>query len=486
MKKHSPNNLPRLSLTGIRSYLLLLTACGCVFSAASAVSADRALDRSQTLLKGLQAEASFYDKARACQQAGEFGTAELVSALAALLADEKLSAYARSGLENIPDPSAAAALRNALKTLKGDVLCGVINSLGTLRDEQAVAVLQKLAADPKSGVGKEAYLALGMIANERAVKTLLHSLESPSADCRAHAASGCLLAAQHLRQTGETDEARKLYDAVLAAEIPSCFKSGAVYGAIVSRKSEGVAFLVDQLISSEPEIRKGARFAAQDFPKSEVAEALCKALDKTSAEQKSLIQTTLQQIYYKPLITGKRFQGWEGDTKKSFQMEDGAIVGGTLKEKIPRNEFLATTREYTNFILRAECKLAGDACNAGIQFRTQRIPNHHEVKGYQADMSMGQDGGYWGKLYDESRRNKTLGKSINRSEMIKQLKTDGWNQYEIRCEGQRIQLFVNDIQTLDYTEEDASIPLHGLIAVQIHSGLPSQAWYRNIQIVELP
>ncbi len=453
--------------------------------AAQAATIDPA--RSQALLKTLNSpNASFYDKARACQQSGEFGTAELVPVLAKLLSDEKLSDYARSGLENIPDPSASAALRSALGTLKGGLLVGVINSLGVMRDEKAVPALQKFVTDPKSGVSKEAMLALGRIANESAVKTLLQTLNSDSAESRACAASGSLLAAQHKMEIGKAAEARKLYQAVNAADIPATYKAGAVCGMIVSRKSEEPAFLVQQLISADAEVRKTARLAAQDFSDKAVARALCTVLNNESAEKQALIQEVLQSLYYKPLITGKRFQGWEGDTKKSFSMKKDCIVSGDLNNPIPRNEFLATKREYTNFILRAECKLLGEKCNAGIQFRTQRIPNHHEVKGYQADMSTGEDGGYWGKLYDESRRKKLLGETLNRQEMIKSLNPDDWNQYEIRCEGKRIQLFVNGIQTLDYTEADKSIPQFGIIAVQIHSGPPNQAWYRNIKIVELP
>src|SRR3954467_15020371 len=79
------------------------------------------------------------------------------------------------------------------------------------------------------------------------------------------------------------------------------------------------------------------------------------------------------------LWDGKTFKGWEGDTNKTFRIQDGAIVGGTMKEKIPRNEFLCTTRNYTNFVLTLKFKLIGEGSNAGIQCRTKRIPNHHEV-----------------------------------------------------------------------------------------------------------
>jgi hypothetical protein len=209
------------------------------------------------------------------------------------------------------------------------------------------------------------------------------------------------------------------------------------------------------------------------------------ALKGESTNAQLRVQAAIEESAFHPLFNGKTFSGWEGDTTNSFHIEEDAIVGGNLQNKIPRNEFLATTRCFTNFILRAECKLLGP-CNAGIQLRTQRIPNHHEVSGFQADMSVGKDGGYWGKLYDESRRNRILGVSENHAQMLERLKADDWNQYEIRCEGPRIQLFLNGMRTLDYTEIDPAIPLFGIIAVQIHAGPPSEAWYRTISIAELP
>ena len=152
------------------------------------------------------------------------------------------------------------------------------------------------------------------------------------------------------------------------------------------------------------------------------------------------------------LFDGKTFKGWEGDLK-IFRIEKEAIVGGTLKEKIVRNEFLCTKKTYKNFILKLEVKLlGGPKANAGIQIRTKRIPNHHEVSGYQADMGQG----WWGSLYDESRRRTTLAKAD--SAVIKKvLKPGEWNRYEIRCEGKRIRLFINGVQTVDYSWYESSI-----------------------------
>ncbi|HEV3024517.1 MAG TPA: DUF1080 domain-containing protein, partial [Pirellulales bacterium] len=70
--------------------------------------------------------------------------------------------------------------------------------------------------------------------------------------------------------------------------------------------------------------------------------------------------------------------------------------------------------------------------------------------------------------------------------VAKVLKRDDWNDYRIRCQGKRIQLWINGLQTVDYTEPDDSLEQRGLIGLQIHGGPPSEAWYKEIMIEELP
>ena len=182
------------------------------------------------------------------------------------------------------------------------------------------------------------------------------------------------------------------------------------------------------------------------------------------------------------LFNGKDFSGWEGDTAKTWKIEDGAIVGGSLETVVPRNEFLCTTKSYGDFELKVVFKLTGDKAkaNAGVQFRTKRIPNHHEVSGYQADV--GQD--YWGALYDESRRNKVLARPA-KAEVEKLIKHDDWNEYVIRCEGPRIRLWLNGTQTVDYTEPDDKIDRSGIIGLQVHGGGKTKVYYKDITIKEL-
>ena len=186
------------------------------------------------------------------------------------------------------------------------------------------------------------------------------------------------------------------------------------------------------------------------------------------------------------LNDGKSFAGWTGDTNKTWRIVEGAFVGGSLENKVPRNEFLRTTRPYTNFVLKVKFKLvgtpAGGFINGGVQIRSEPAKNPpNEMVGYQCDVGEG----WWGALYDESRRNKPLIKPD--PEVVKKaVKPDAWNEYVIRAEGRRIRTAINGEQMIDYTEPDESIPQHGLIGLQIHSGGPAVASYKDITIEELP
>ena len=182
------------------------------------------------------------------------------------------------------------------------------------------------------------------------------------------------------------------------------------------------------------------------------------------------------------LFDGESFAGWEGNLDV-FRIEDGAIVGGTLEKAVAHNDFLCTTREYGDFELRLKFKLLGPAkgVNAGIQFRSRRVPNHHEVSGYQADMGYN----YWGCLYDEHRRNKVLVKVDQEMMMTKILRPGRWNDYVIRAVGDHIQLWVNGHKTVDYIERDENIERTGIIGLQIHGGPPTEAWYKDITIREI-
>jgi hypothetical protein len=183
------------------------------------------------------------------------------------------------------------------------------------------------------------------------------------------------------------------------------------------------------------------------------------------------------------LFDGKTFTGWEGDTLHTWRIQDAALVGGSLNETVPHNEFISTRKSYTNYVLKLKFKLLGQEgfINGGVQFHSQRIKNPpYEMIGYQADIGKG----YWGSLYDESRRNKLL--AVADSAQIKRLlRPNDWNNYEIQTEGRRIRILLNGEQTVEYTEVDLTVPQSGLIALQIHGGGKAEVHYKDIILEEL-
>ena len=219
------------------------------------------------------------------------------------------------------------------------------------------------------------------------------------------------------------------------------------------------------------------------------------------------------------LFDGRILAGFEGDASW-FRIEDESIVAGRLDQPIPKNQFLATSEKFDNFEFRAEIRMRGEGRNAGIQFRSRRpkksddVPPH-EMIGYQADAGYSAERSIWGALYDESRRrrmlqlpeppfevewkqpaagqgtaNKTSEQADQDSQSATPEQTDrpeqtDWVKMRIVCHGPRIQISLNGVQTVDYIETEEGIPQVGVIALQIHSGKPAEAWYRNLRILGL-
>lgn len=183
------------------------------------------------------------------------------------------------------------------------------------------------------------------------------------------------------------------------------------------------------------------------------------------------------------LFDGLTFNGWEGDTLNTWRIEDNMIIGGSLIKNVPENNFLCTRRSYSNFILKFKIKLVGHEgfINAGLQFRSVRATNpSNEMIGYQADW--GKE--YWASLYDESRRNKTLA-SPDSTKVLTWIKQNDWNDYVILANNNRIRLFINGHKSVDYLESDISIPLSGLIGLQIHGGGKAEVYFKELYIKEL-
>lgn len=179
---------------------------------------------------------------------------------------------------------------------------------------------------------------------------------------------------------------------------------------------------------------------------------------------------------FAPLFNGKDLTGWEGDPFL-WKAEDGMLIGRS--PGIAYNDFLTTTKEYADFVLRFQIHLLDNVGNSGVQIRSQRVSGSMEMIGYQADVGPT----WWGSLYDESRRRVTLA-APSKATIQRALKPDGWNDYEVEAIGKRVVLKLNGTVTVDYTEEDETLAQSGLIGLQVHSGPALEVRFREIRIQE--
>ena len=476
---------PSLRLPLFIAVLLSFFLCLSVTAATPAPANTRELLTTAATLTAPLAE-----RARALQQLALVASADTVPALAALLADEKLGHYARDVLEQMAHVDADTALLSALPRLTGDAQLGVINTLGLRRNVRAVDSLNALAFSDDAPTTAPALLALGRIATPSALATLQPALTRKSPAVRAAAAEALLLAAERLVIDGKQPAALPLYHAVRRADVPATLRLTATRGAILADVTPGLPLLLELLRSPELDARDLALRTVRDIRGPKITAAFLAEINALAAPTKTLALAALAAPTTEPpvptvpasLFNGRDLAHWDGDPTV-WRVRDGVIVGGSLDGN-PRNEFLTTLRPYKNFVLRLDYRLVGTKgfVNGGVQFRSVRIdqpPN--EMSGYQADIGAGHSG----CLYDESRRKKFMARAT--AEQIKRLEKPGeWNVYVVRCEGPKITITLNGETTVTYTEEDKTIALDGLIALQIHGNCSAEISFRNITLEALP
>jgi hypothetical protein len=173
-----------------------------------------------------------FQKAKACQRLGELGAIDAVPALSKLLGDEHLSTYARYGLEPIGGPAADEALRAGLSKLKGNLLIGVINSIGKRRDPKASATLVRLMNGADVEVACAAAAALGNIGGGSSAKELQTALTKVKGATRMAVADAALLCAERLMSEGKRDQALALYAFLSTPDIPKPARLAAMQGVI--------------------------------------------------------------------------------------------------------------------------------------------------------------------------------------------------------------------------------------------------------------
>ncbi|MBI5849875.1 MAG: DUF1080 domain-containing protein [Planctomycetes bacterium] len=166
-------------------------------------------------------------------------------------------------------------------------------------------------------------------------------------------------------------------------------------------------------------------------------------------------------------FNGRDLSGWEADPKV-WSVEGGELVGRTTTG-LPHNDWARSELVLGDFRLVVDVKLSPDEANSGIQFRSEGTDDG-EVAGYQADIGKG----WWGHLYEEH------GRAILQKAESQPARPGEWNTYEIVAVGDRVQLAINGVRTVDLV--DAPGRKRGIVAPQVHSGGPTEVRFRNFRL----
>lgn len=256
--------------------------------AAAPVAPAAPLDEQQ-LIAVLKSDAPPAEKAITCKRLAICGTRDAVPALAPLLADEHLASWARIALEAIPDPAADGALRDALGTLNGKLLVGVINSIGVRRDANSIAALTARLKDADNEIASASAVALGRIGGPAVAATLTPLL----GNLRPAVAEGCILCAERMLADGQQADAARVYDAVRTANVSKQKTLEATRGLILARGKDGIPLLCEQLRSEDRAFFNMALRTAREIPGSEAAQALVEDMDRAPGDRRAALLLTL-------------------------------------------------------------------------------------------------------------------------------------------------------------------------------------------------
>jgi HEAT repeat protein len=160
-------------------------------------------------------------------------TPKSLPALTALLTDKELSHRARMVIERMPFDEAGQALRESLTKVSPELKVGVIGSLGNRRDAASVAALGELVGDSDPLVAKAAATALGDIGTVEAAKALEAAAAKASADVKPRVGDGLLACAERLSRDGDKTQAKDVYKAIEAIDLPKAVKKAATRGKLM-------------------------------------------------------------------------------------------------------------------------------------------------------------------------------------------------------------------------------------------------------------
>ena len=186
------------------------------------------------------------------------------------------------------------------------------------------------------------------------------------------------------------------------------------------------------------------------------------------------------------LFDGKTFTGWKKLAGSAdYKIENGMIVGTTVLSS--PNTFLATEKEYGDFVLELEVKIEDTTANSGIQFRSHfnQAANDGKGKVYGYQYELDPSSRRWtAGIYDEGRRDWFYPLSLN-AKAQSAFKLGQFNKVHIECIGNELKTWINNVPAA-YVVDTADAK--GFIALQVHSigtntkFVGEKIYWKNIRI----
>jgi len=182
---------------------------------------------------------------------------------------------------------------------------------------------------------------------------------------------------------------------------------------------------------------------------------------------------------FKNLLSVDSLEGWESIGKAKWTVNKGILSGGQDGDA-KRWGFFQTKRKYKNFELRLDFKIDEHGkYNSGVYLR--KPEDRKTGRAYQVNIGRGAAGEPVG-LY----LNDWLAKGDEHDKIRIPLK---WNELRIMIVYNRIQVWLNKKQIVDFTDENPEKYLlePGLIAFQTYGAEGHSGWvkFRNIRLKDL-
>ena len=206
----------------------------------------------------------------------------------------------------------------------------------------------------------------------------------------------------------------------------------------------------------------------------------------------------------RPIFDGRTLDGWKAPDASYWSVEDGAVTARITKEHpLSANQYLvwqgapdAPGGRLADFELVLKSRVRGEGgINNGFQFRSRLLPDG-DVAGYQVDNNLQTP--WLVRLYDEFGRHtlawrgqrttfdeagKAVSEDIPAAKGDAWFKLEDWHEYRLVCAGPKLTLEVDGRLAAEVVDHDPRRRDDvGILALQLHSGPPTVAQFKDIRL----